>query len=321
MSLAVIVGATGTQGGSVARVLAKDPSWKVRGLTRNAASAKAKALEAIGVEIVAADLNDVGTLQAAFKGATAIFAVSDFWTAVFQGGIDTAQTVELQHLINIADSAAQIPTLKHLVLSVLPSCDKLSGGKLPCPHWDAKARGADYVKTSLPQLSAKTTFVWTGFYLDNFANLPSMQPQPFLGNYILAQASKPDAIVPCGGIVATNTGIVVQAILSQPEKTYGKYVPIITDLISWTRIAEEWSKAAGKTAVYAELTDSEATKAYGPLFGPEIASQLRFSEQYPDWNKFYPEETVTLKELGVKDKVVGVAQGLELLKDQIIPRP
>lgn len=153
--------------------------------------------------------------------------------------------------------------------------------------------------------------------MDNFANMPSMQPQPFLGNYILAQASKPDAIVPCGGIIAINTGIVVQAVLSQPEKTYEKYVPIVTDLISWTQLAEEWSKATGKTAVYAELTDSAAAKAYGPLFGPEIACQLRFSEQYPDWNKFYPEKTVTLKDLGIEDEVVGVAQGLELLKDQI----
>lgn len=68
-----IVGATGTQGQSVANTFLSLPNWHVRGLTRNTASEKAKALEKAGAEVVAADLNDIESLRRAFAGAHAIF--------------------------------------------------------------------------------------------------------------------------------------------------------------------------------------------------------------------------------------------------------
>jgi uncharacterized protein YbjT (DUF2867 family) len=78
--LLVVVGATGTQGSSVVHTfLSASPPWRIRGLTRNPSSAASKALTAKGVEMVAADLDDSSTLPAAFAGATAIFAVTDFW--------------------------------------------------------------------------------------------------------------------------------------------------------------------------------------------------------------------------------------------------
>ncbi|KAJ9254616.1 hypothetical protein DTO207G8_3462 [Paecilomyces variotii] len=319
MSLVVVTGATGTQGGSVARRLAKDPAWKVRGLTRNAQSTKAKELEALGVEVVTADLNDATTLPKAFEGAVAIFCVTFFWDIAVTGGIDGAIKGELQQFINVAQAASTLPTLKHLVLSVMPNCETLSGGILPCPHWDAKARGGEYVKNVLPQLAARTTYVWMGWYVDNLAGQPLMKPQPYLGKYILAQPSKHDAIVPVAGVVEVNTGITVQSILAHPEKTHGKYVPILTDLIPWTAITEGWSELTGKTAVYAELSDSEFEKLVGPLFGPEIARQFRFSEQYPDWYTYHPRDTVSLKDLGIEDEVLGFYKGLEYFKTRIQP--
>lgn len=77
--LLVVVGATGNQGGSVVAQFLKTQDYKIRGLTRNTASAKAKALADKGVEVVAADLDDVSSLKKAFEGANAIFAVTDFW--------------------------------------------------------------------------------------------------------------------------------------------------------------------------------------------------------------------------------------------------
>lgn len=317
MSLVIVTGATGTQGGSVARRLAKDHAWKVRGLTRDAKSAKAKELEALGIEMVTADLNDATTLPKAFEGATAIFCVTFFWDIAVTQGIDAASKGELRQFINVANAAANLPDLKHLVLSVMPNCERISGGKLSCPHWDAKAEGEEYVKRELPQLAAKTTYMWMGWYVDNFAKLPVSKPQPYLGKYIHAQPSGPAGIVPVAGVVEVNTGITVEAILAQPQKTYGKYVPVLTDLISWTEVTEGWSKATGKTAVYAEVADSEMEKLIGPVFGPEIARQFRFSEQYPDWFSYHPQMTLSLKDLGIGDKVLGFYQGLEYFKAEI----
>lgn len=317
MSLVVITGATGTQGGSVARALVKDPAWRVRGLTRSPDGEKAKELKALGVEVVAANLDDPTTLPAAFEGAVAIFGTTNFWEIAPKHGIEAAEKGEFQQFVNIAHAAAEVPSLKHLVLSTMPHCDAISGGKLPCPHWDAKAKGGEYVKTAFPELAAKTTYVWLGWYADNLVNLPMAQPQPYLGKYILAQPSKPDAIVPVAGIVSKNTGVVVQAVLAQPDRTYGKYVPILTDLIPWSKVVDEWSRTTGRTAAYAELEDSEVGKLFGEM-GIEIARQLRFSEKYPDWYAYHPQDTVSIQDLAISDKVIDYRAGLELLKPQLV---
>jgi saccharopine dehydrogenase-like NADP-dependent oxidoreductase len=53
-----IIGATGTQGSSVARSMLKDKSWKVCAITRNINSDAAKALASSGAEVVAANCDD-----------------------------------------------------------------------------------------------------------------------------------------------------------------------------------------------------------------------------------------------------------------------
>ncbi|KAK1968682.1 NmrA-like family protein [Colletotrichum sublineola] len=317
MSLIVVTGATGTQGGSVARLFAKDPSWKVRGITRNADSDKARELEALGIEMVSANLDDASSLPRAFEGAVAIFGTTNFWEIAFRGGLEAATAGEEKQFVNIADTAAKVPTLKHLILSTMPNCETISGGKLPCPHWDAKARGGEYVKKTYPELAAKMTEIWEGWYVDNFVKFPLAAPQPFIGQYLMAQPSKAEGIVPVAGVVELNTGIVVKAVLAQAEKSFGKFVPVLTDLISWSAIAEGWGKVTGKVAVYAELSDEAAVKMYGPVFGADMAKQLRFSEQHPDWYSYHPESTVTIKDLGIEGDVFGWERGLEYYKTRI----
>jgi uncharacterized protein YbjT (DUF2867 family) len=62
-----IMGVTGAQGSGVAQALLKDPSWKIRGITRNLSSDKAKALSSQGMEMVSADANDISSLLKAFQ--------------------------------------------------------------------------------------------------------------------------------------------------------------------------------------------------------------------------------------------------------------
>jgi hypothetical protein len=62
-----IIGATGAQGGSVATEFLKLDGWKVRAITRNASSDKAKALQSQGAEVVTADCWDEASLVKAFE--------------------------------------------------------------------------------------------------------------------------------------------------------------------------------------------------------------------------------------------------------------
>lgn len=76
--LIVVIGATGAQGGSVVSRFLKDKDFKIRATTRNVESDKAKALAAQGLEVVQADADDENNLMDAFKGAHAIYGVTDF---------------------------------------------------------------------------------------------------------------------------------------------------------------------------------------------------------------------------------------------------
>ena len=67
-----IMGATGAQGGGLAEAILSDPNggFAVRAITRDVNSDKAKALQAKGAEVVAADIDDVESLKKAFAGDT-----------------------------------------------------------------------------------------------------------------------------------------------------------------------------------------------------------------------------------------------------------
>ena len=84
--LIVVVGATGGQGGSVITSFLKDGNWRIRGLTRNPESEKAKALSAKGVEMVKGDLGDLASLGTAFSGANVIFTIMDYYENLWTKG-------------------------------------------------------------------------------------------------------------------------------------------------------------------------------------------------------------------------------------------
>lgn len=84
--LIAVTGATGNQGGSVAKLLLKYPSeYKVRVVTRNVNSNSAKQLEEMGAEVIEADLTRPETLPAAVEGCWGVFGVTNFYDSVCTG--------------------------------------------------------------------------------------------------------------------------------------------------------------------------------------------------------------------------------------------
>src|SRR5258705_6411198 len=70
----LVTGATGSQGGAVAKRLL-DRGHQVRAVTRNPDAPAAKALAARGVEIVRGDLTDRAAMDAAARGMNSVFAM------------------------------------------------------------------------------------------------------------------------------------------------------------------------------------------------------------------------------------------------------
>ncbi|KAK4148764.1 hypothetical protein C8A00DRAFT_38654 [Chaetomidium leptoderma] len=318
MSVVCVLGATGSQGGSVCAALKRNPNWEVRAITRNPNSASAKRLVNEGVQVVSADADDEASLVKAFEGASAVFALTNYNCGPQRQPRSCRRRGE-KTADNIAKAAAKTPTLKHYVMSSLPPADVVSGGKLKVPHFDYKHAAYQWIETNLPDLAAKTTMVWPGWYPTNMAHNPMMKLIPVPGSdaYMWAQPSRRDAVLPIAGDVQHNVEVVVEGILEAGPKSYGKIAVIITDYLKMSDAIEVWESVTGKRGVYVELSDDTVTKLWG-VAGLEIASQLRWSEAYPRWEELFPDRVITFEELGVKDKVRNYREALESLKDFLV---
>jgi uncharacterized protein YbjT (DUF2867 family) len=76
-----VLGATGAQGGGLVRAIVDDPDggFDARAITRDPNSDKAKALAALGAEVVTADIGDPDSLARALHGAYGAYFVT--WLA------------------------------------------------------------------------------------------------------------------------------------------------------------------------------------------------------------------------------------------------
>lgn len=145
------------QGGAVATHF-HSLGWKVRGLTRNPKSDKSTAVAARlpGIELVQADLDDKASLKTAFRGAHAIFTVTDFFEPFLanvaalapkgdRAAGEFAAAIEVRRGKNMADAAAELlaehnSTLERYIWSTLPPVSKISGGKYTYAfNYDSKA--------------------------------------------------------------------------------------------------------------------------------------------------------------------------------------
>lgn len=188
--LVVVVGATGNQGGSVARRFLQDPRYAVRGLTRDSSAPAAQQLAALGAEVVQADLDDVKSLETAFAGANVIFSVTNYWEPFFRPdcrakaqelGITCrryAYDVEYRQGKNIADAAAAVVDSlddNGFLASTLSNATKCSNGKFKdLYHFDSKADVfPDYVAATHPKLAAKMSCIQTGFFTTSHRILPN----------------------------------------------------------------------------------------------------------------------------------------------------
>ena len=111
------------------------------------------------------------------QGAHAVFGVTNFWEHLSGGkSRDESGDLEAAQAWKLARAAARTPTLEHYIWSTLPYAKKLSGGEFPCPHFDYKAAFDEKLKAEMPELAAKTTFLFMGYYPSNMVLLPMAKP-------------------------------------------------------------------------------------------------------------------------------------------------
>lgn len=237
-----VLGATGAQGGGLVRAIAADTSgeFAARAVTRNPESDKARALAALGVEVVAGDTDDPAGLDAAFAGAYGAFCVTNFWEH-FSPAREIAQAT------NIA-RATKRAGLQHAVWSTLEDTRKwipLSDGRLPTlqgeykvPHFDSKGS----VDGVFAAEGAPTTYLLSAFYWDNFIHFgmgPRRNPD---GSLVLAM---PLGGAKLPGIWSGDIGRCAYGIFRRGASTVGQRIGVSGDNLSGDELAARMGKALG----------------------------------------------------------------------------
>ncbi len=257
MNTILVFGATGAQGGSVARALLSRGKFAVRAITRKTDSPAANALRDLGAEIVQGDLDDPASLAAALEGVYGVFGVTNFWEHF---GKEAEQGRNLVKAV--ADAKVQ-----HFIFSTLPPIEKETNGALKSPHFDLKAEHEDYARS----LGIPATFIHVPFYYENF--LYFFPPKP-AGDGTF-QIGFPQGDTPLAAISVQDVGPLVAPMFEQPEKYIGQVVKLAGDEIPPAQYAEIMSRVAGAQIQY-HYIPRETFAAFGFPGAEDLADMFEY---------------------------------------------
>lgn len=224
----LITGATGQQGGALARSLA-GKGFKLRGLTRKPEGDAAKKLSALGVELVQGDLDDAASLKKALQGVWGVFGVQNTWEA----GVEKEEVQGIQ-LAKLAREAS----VSHYVYASVGSADEKTG----IPHFDNKSRVEDAVRS----LGFPSHFISRPvFFMENV-----MGPWFLQGDKLMA-GLKPDTKVQM--VAVEDIGRVNAQAFIQSEKLNRREVDLAGDSVSMSTVASALSAKLGKPITFVSL--------------------------------------------------------------------
>jgi uncharacterized protein YbjT (DUF2867 family) len=240
-----VTGATGQQGGSLARLLL-ERGHAVRALTRNPDSAAARKLAAMGAEIVQGDLEGEGDLAASMRGVDALFLV----TTPFDRGTGEVEVAQAR----TAGRAAKEAGVPHVVYSSAIGAE----GKSGIEHFEAKG----VAERELKQMGLPLTIVAAPPFMDNVLaawNLPALRRGEF---------SMPvPRHFPMTQIAVADIGAFVAYVLERRDEFLGQRVSIASASVSGEEMKAALERVLNKPLAYVEKSFAEIDPLLGKLFG------------------------------------------------------
>lgn len=226
--LILVTGATGGQGGAVAREL-HERGFRVRALTRNPFKPAARTLADQGIEVAAGDFDDRASLQRAMEGVRGVYSVQNFTE-----GTDT----ELRHGVAVAEAAADTGVPQFVYSSV----DGV-GHDTGISFHDSKAR----VEERIRELGLPSTIFRPVFFMDNWN---------MLRNHIL-QGTLPFPLHPDARLqqlARHDLAVFVAAAFEFPQHWIGKATELAGDELTLNQIALAFGRVIGKPVRYTEVS-------------------------------------------------------------------
>jgi uncharacterized protein YbjT (DUF2867 family) len=227
----LVTGATGTQGGAVARALLKG-GWSVRALVRDPEKPAAQALKQLGAELRQGDLDKSAALATAVQGAYGVFSVQSFTEHGVEG--------EMRQGKALAD-AANGAGVKHFVYASVHSANLRSG----VPHFDSKGEIEQHIQSvGLPH-----TILRPVFFMENFNNF--FPPVLEEGGYVLRIALHPETKLSM--LAPDDIGAFTAIVFSNPDRYLDKAFEIAGDALTIPQVAQKMQNAAGKPFRFDEM--------------------------------------------------------------------
>ena len=227
--LIVVTGATGKQGGAVARSLL-DRGFRIRAFTRNPQKPEAQALAARGAEVVQGDMEeDRSAMERALEGAYGVFSVQNYWETGYDGEVQQGKTV--------AD-AAKAAGVEHFVYSSVGSAHRQTG----LSHFESKWEVENHVR----ELDLRYTILRPVFFMQNW----EMMRRMVLGG-TLAQPLDPDK--PFQQVAVEDIGAFAAIAFENPDRWIGREVDLAGDEPTMLEIAETFGRVIGREVSYYQV--------------------------------------------------------------------
>ena len=270
-----VVGATGVQGGGLARAILADPSsgFSVRAITRDPNKDNAKALAAKGAEVVSANLDDVESLKKAFAGAHGVFAVTNFWEH-FSAEREKAQAK------NIAD-AAKAAGVKHVIWSTLEDTRQFMSAddkrmpilqeKYRVPHFDAKAEANAYF-SGVPSTMLVTSFYWDNLFMFGLAPKKGDDGQ-YAWAFPMGNAKLP-------GIAGEDIGKCALGVFKGGDQYIGKTVGIAGEFLTIDQMGQSLSKNLGLGSVKYNAVEPDVYRSWGFPGADEMGNMFQADRDF-----------------------------------------
>jgi uncharacterized protein YbjT (DUF2867 family) len=263
----LVVGATGQQGGAVARALL-ERGHHVRALTRSFKSGLARDLSLLGADLVKGDLSDKGSILRAAEGVDGIFGV----TTPYEAGVES----EVTQGFNLVDAAREAG-VRHLVFSSVGSAHRNTG----IPHFDSKYK----VERHLAESGVPHTILGPVFFMENWLGpwfLPALQE----GNAALAMPGNRKL----AHISVRDIGRFTALIFERREAFLKRRYDIASDELCGEEVAEKIGAKAGKAISYYEIplkTMREQNEDFARMF--EWFDRVGYQVDIEALKRDYPE--------------------------------
>lgn len=237
----LVTGATGQQGGAVARSLLSK-GQNVRAMTRR--PDKARDLARLGAEVVRGDFNDAEGLLDVLRGVQGVFVMGTF----AEGGVDAE--AEQGRAMILACWKAGVP---HVVYTSVCCADRSTG----IPHFESKAR----VERAIEETGQPATILRPVWFMENFEApwlLPSIQ------RGVLSTPLLPDRKLQM--VALGDIGEFASEALMRPGDFIGKKIDLAGDALTFPEVAARIGRALNSPVRYEVIPDGKAEAAVGHDF-------------------------------------------------------